>query len=233
MWVFFLQFKKEKNLLTFHVKRTTYLRLKSPHYLFAISKRKIIQFFFLPNNPPVLLFMLLIGYINLVWYEWGMLRCCQVQSSPLFTNSLRSIDAGLLRGNDNINQSLRHNGPNQPEITGNVTMSYVSVAGAIRWICPAVEKKKGTGESNRSSCHYLLWFFSALFPEGNLSIRVFLLSRSCSASKQLSCDHSQNKKRKEKRKHLFSVQYFPHVRFINTVRSEVPRIHKCNLLYSW
>jgi len=72
--------------------------------------------------------MRLIGYINLVWNEWGMLRCCQLQSSPLFTNSLRSIDAGLLRGNDNINQSWRHNGPNQPEITGNVTMSYVSVA---------------------------------------------------------------------------------------------------------
>lgn len=59
-----------------------------------------------------------------------MLRCCQPQSSPLFTNSLRSIDAGLLRGNDNINQSWRHNGPNQPEITGNVTMSYVCRAAA-------------------------------------------------------------------------------------------------------
>lgn len=81
-----------------------------------------------------------------------MLRCCQLQSSPLFTNSLRSIDAGLLRGNDNINQSCRHNGPNQAEITGNVTMSYVSVAVAgrrllpapVRWIRRAEER---TGDS--------------------------------------------------------------------------------------
>lgn len=59
-----------------------------------------------------------------------MLRCCQPQSSPLFTNSLRSIDAGQRGENDNINQSWRHNDPNQPEITGNVTMNYVSVAAA-------------------------------------------------------------------------------------------------------
>lgn len=57
-----------------------------------------------------------------------MLRRCQLQSSPLFTNSLRSIDAGLLRGNDNINQGCRRNGPNQAGITGNVTMRYVCVA---------------------------------------------------------------------------------------------------------
>lgn len=77
-----------------------------------------------------------------------MLRCCQLQSSPLFTNSLRSIDAGLLRGNDNINQSWGHNDPNQPEITGNVTMSYVSVAvpaaaGSLRLSAGAAVLRRG------------------------------------------------------------------------------------------
>lgn len=110
--------------------------------------------------------MLLIAYINLVWYEWEMLRCCQLQSSPLFTNSLRSIDAGLLRGNDNINQSWRHNGPNQAEITGNVTMSYVCAvasnraADSLLLSAGCAPLRKSTGEPDDSTIAPLI--FSAL-----------------------------------------------------------------------
>lgn len=129
-------------------------------YIFICNfPQKRLSFSLWPSHPPV---MLLIGYINLVWYEWGMLRCCQLQSSPLFTNSLRSIDAGLLRGNDNINQSCRHNGPNQAEITGNVTMSYVSVAPAgrgclpapVRRFCPAVAGAAESGQQPVSSSFF-------------------------------------------------------------------------------
>lgn len=122
-----------------------------------------------------------------------MLRCCQAQSSPLFTNSLRSIDAGLLRGNDNINQSLRHNGPNQPEITGNVTMSYVSVDGAVRRICPAVEKRGPESQGDPAVITSSdIFFFLCSSQNGICPFTSFLLSGSCSVSKQLSCDHWQN-----------------------------------------
>lgn len=128
-----------------------------------------------------------------------MLRCCQLQSSPLFTNSLRSIDAGLLRGNDNINQSCRHNGPNQAEITGNVTMSYVSVAVAgrrllpapVRWIRRAEER---TGDSGHPTVISPSDFPFCLLPSTrhetgvkNLSIfRLFLFFFVSSSSKPLS-----------------------------------------------
>lgn len=166
--------------------------------------------------------MLLIGYINLVWYEWGMLRCCQLQSSPLFTNSLRSIDAGLLRGNDNINQSSRHNGPNQPEITGNVTMSYVSVAvsdaagspAPVRWICGEERRVRPIqlslapliflNKNTRATWRILSIYF------------FFFLSSPCNVSKQLSFDHLQ----------YFLSETLPDTMSINTARSGVPCIRR-------